>query len=172
VRRLTRGGATAVRVRNGERHANLRNLLVAHPDDLELALAETLAACSEKAAAQDGKGRGSFANYFAKTLRGKLEEMRANRLDLEAKARVASIKVAHEEKAAKMKLDALGDSIATNKERREKAAEQQRNETPRERKMREVAEFSASTASEARGSRRTGTSPPSPSTGSPARTGT
>ena len=106
--------------------ANLRNLLIAHHhnghdrQDIALALAETLAACAEVAAAER-KGRGGgFANYFAKTLRGKLDEMR-----------LARIKAEHEVQASTMKLGALGTAIASNQARRtERAGAAPKNADP------------------------------------------
>jgi len=101
-------------IRRDVTDANLRNLLVAHhhnghrPADIVVALAETLTTCAEVAAAER-KGRGGgFPNYFSKTLRGKLDELRLSR-----------IKTEHEMEASTMKLGALGSSIASNKARRE-----------------------------------------------------
>jgi hypothetical protein len=72
-----------------------------------VALAETLAVCSEVAAGERKVRGGGFANYFSKALRGKLDEMR-----------LARIKAGHEEQASHMKLGALGTAIAANQARR------------------------------------------------------
>jgi hypothetical protein len=103
---------------------NLLGLLRAHhrradPDDIALALEETLLVAAEEAA--DRKGNGKFASFVASTLRTMLDKMREHRLKLEIEARVGTTKVMHEQEVARRKLGALDDSISTGKARREKA---------------------------------------------------